>query len=224
MTIAIRPAVAADLPYLERKCWRGGEAEMRRRLTDQGTCSILALDGDRPVGQLYLRTYRPGFRSPGGLHDGAWWADLSGADDPELPARTVVLGCWHVGRLRDPAGPEREATEYQGRGIGLALLQGAIDWVRSGAAPFEAIAVKAADTESRPYLVWLGGLPRSAFAANGFRPLTQFDDPYVIAEPEAVPEPARGPAAPQPARFHLMLWRGAADRPPSDESAPRDGS
>ncbi len=202
MQIEIRPAAATDIPVLERRCWRGGEEEMRRRISDQGACSIIALDGARPVGQIYVRAYQPGFRSPEGLHDGSWWADLSGVEDrAELPPRTAMLGCWHVGWVLETDGERREAPEYRGRGIGIALLRGAIDWLRSDAAPFDAIAAKAAASEERPYLEWLGGLPLAIYASLGFATLATYDDPYLLAEPTAVPAEAM---VTHPARFHLV--------------------
>ena len=203
MDLEIRPATLADIPALERRCWRGGEEEMRQRLEDQGTCSIIARDAGRPVAQLYLRAHRPGFRSPGGLMDGAWWADLKGVPGTVyLPSRTALLGCWHVGRVRLPDGTEAEAEEYRGRGLGIALLEAAADWLRTPGSPFDALAAKATDSEDRGYIGWIGGLPRSAFAALGFQCLATFEDPYLLAEPEAVPESA---LAEHPARFHLML-------------------
>ena len=205
MDIQIRPATAADLPALERRCLWGGEDEMRTRIASQGTCSIIALDGGRPIGQLYVRALESGFRSPGGLHDGAWWADLAGIDESlRLPGRTAMLGCWHVGRVREPDGTEREAEEYRGRGIGIALVEGAIAWLRTGHAPFDGLAAKAADSEDRAYLGWLGGLPLSAFEALGFKRLAIYDDPYLLAEPTAVPGTV---TVESPARFHLVHFQ-----------------
>jgi GNAT superfamily N-acetyltransferase len=199
--LEIRPATLADLPRLERKCWRGGEEEMRRRMREQGTCSIIALEGGLPVAQLYLRAYRTGFRSPNGLHDGAWWADLKGVEDrAELPTRTAMLGCWHVGRVREEDGTEREAPEYRGHGLGKALLEAAVDWLRTGTA-FEALAAKATDSEDRGYISFVGGLPVSVFESAGFERVASFDDPYFLAAPEAVPAEA---VAERPARFHLV--------------------
>jgi GNAT superfamily N-acetyltransferase len=203
--LEIRPATVADLPGLERRCWAEGEEEMHRRIRENGTCSIIGLDGGRPVAQLYLRAYQRGFRAARGAYEGAWWADLLGVEDrAELPAGTAMLGCWHVGRVREEDGEEREAEEYRGQGVGIALLRQAIEWVRSGSAPFEALAAKAADTEARAYLNWLGGLALPAFAELGFEPLATFEDPYIeeLAEPPEV-----WSTAAHPARFHLVLLR-----------------
>jgi len=200
--IEIRPAKLADVPALERRCWRGGEEEMRQRIRDQGTCSILGLDAGRPIAQLYLREYRAGFRSPNSLHDGSWWADLKGVEDTvQLPARTLILGCWHVGRVRDPDGTERDVEEYRGQGLGIGLLRAAVDWLRSPASSYDALAAKGTDSEDRGYIGWVGGLPASAFESLGFERLASFEDPYFVAEPEAVPAEA---VAEHPARFHLM--------------------
>jgi GNAT superfamily N-acetyltransferase len=203
--LEIRPATLQDLPALERRCWFGGEDEMRHRITDQGTCSIIAVDEGRPIGQLYLRAYEPGYRSPAGLHDGGFWADLKGVEpEAELPARTVMLGCWHVGWARNADGTETEAPEYRGRGIGVALLKAAIDWAESEASPFDAVAAKATDSEERSYISWVGNLPLPVFEAHGFERLESFDDPYFLAEPDAVPDSV---VAERPARFHLVVRR-----------------
>jgi GNAT superfamily N-acetyltransferase len=200
--LEIRPATLDDVPGLERKCWAGGEEEMRRRIREQGTCSIIALDADLPIAQLYLRAYRPGFRSDG-LYDGAWWADLKGVEDRvELPAGTVMLGCWHVGRVRETDGTEREAPEYRGHGLGKRLLEGALDWLRSESR-FRAVAAKATDSEDRGYLNFVGGLPLSTFESVGFRQIVSFDDPYFPSGPDLNPALA---VAEHPARFHLVLF------------------
>ena len=204
MTIEVRPATLADLPLLERRCWPGGDEEMRARIVAQGTCSLIALDAGRPVAQRYIRQYERGYRSPAGLHEGSWWADFSGADETlALPARTAVLGCWHVGRIRDADGAEHEAAQYRGRGIGVGLLGAAVDWLHADGTPFSALVAKAAATEERAYLGWLGGLPESAFTSLGFTRAGSYDDPYIRAEPAAVPAAA---TVATPARFQIMLY------------------
>ena len=75
MNLEIRPATLADLPSIERMCWRNGEAEMRARIETAGTCSIIGLDQGRVVAQLYIRRYEPGFRSPRGMLEGDFWAE-----------------------------------------------------------------------------------------------------------------------------------------------------
>jgi GNAT superfamily N-acetyltransferase len=200
--LEIRPARPGDVPAMERKCWIGGEEEMRRRIREQGTCAIIALDAGVPVAQLYLREYRAGFRSEG-LYDGAWWADLKGVEDRvEIPPGTVMLGCWHVGRLRESDGTEREAPEYRGHGLGKRLLERAVEWLRSES-PFRALAAKATDSEDRRYINFVGGLPLSTFESVGFRRLASFDDPYFPSGSELDPALA---VADQPARFHLALF------------------
>jgi GNAT superfamily N-acetyltransferase len=203
--IEVRAATPADLPLLERQCWRGGEAEMVRRIEQQGTCSFIGVDGGRPVAQLYLRTYEPGFRS-GGMHDGAWWADLAGAEGRiELPGIAVaMLGCWHVGRVREEDGTERPAPEYRGQGLGIRLLEAAVAWVVSGESPYEVVAAKATPTEDRAYLGWLGGLPLSLFRERGFEDLGAFDDPYMRDGAGEIPEHVRSG---EPWRFHLVALR-----------------
>lgn len=157
------------------------------------------------MAQLYLRAYRRGFRAARGAYEGAWWADLKGVEDRvALPVRTAMLGCWHVGRVRETGGEEREAEEYRGRGVGVGLLRHAIDWLRAGSAPFDALAAKAADCEARPYLNWLGGLALPTFTALGFESLASFEDPY-FGELAERPEVWAGVA--HPARFHLVLLR-----------------
>ncbi len=86
----------------------------------------------------------------------------------------------------------------------MGLLSGAVEWLRSGSAPFEALAAKAAVSTERGYLGWIGGLPAPAFESLGFERLASFEDPYFLAGPDVVPPEA---AVERPARFHLMLLR-----------------
>ena len=205
MELEIRPATVADLPGLERMCWRNGEEEMLSRIKTAGTCSIIGLDDGRPVAQLYIRGYQPGFRSERGMMEGDFWADLKGVE-PELTLSTDValLGCWHVGRTRESDGDEREAEQYRGRGVGVALLKGAIEWLNQADTRFNALAVKATDSEARSYIGFVGALPRVEFETLGFECLATFDDPYFVESPQNIPEEVE---AEHPERFHLMLLK-----------------
>ena len=175
---------------------------MRARIETAGTCSIIGLDQGRVVAQLYIRRYEPGFRSPRGMLEGDFWADLKGVE-PELTLSTDValLGCWHVGRTRAPDGEECEAAQYRGHGLGVALLKGAIEWLNRGDTPFSALAVKATDSQARSYISFVGALPRVEFESLGFECLATFDDPYFVESPENIPDDVE---AEHPERFHLM--------------------
>lgn len=205
MELEIRPATVDDLAGLERRCWRNGETEMRSRIESAGTCSIIGLDDGRPVAQLYIRAYQPGFRSQRGMMEGDFWADLKGVEpDIDLPDDVALLGCWHVGRTREPDGEEHEAEQYRGRGIGVALLEGAVEWLNRPDTRFNAIAVKATDSEARSYIGFVGALPRIEFETLGFECLTTFDDPYFVESPQNIPAEVE---AAHPERFHLMLLK-----------------
>ena len=181
---------------------------MRQRLEDQGTCSIIARDAGRPVAQLYLRAHRPGFRSPGGLMDGAWWADLKGVPGTvSLPSRTALLGCWHVGRVRLPDGTEAEAEEYRGRGLGIALLEAAADWLRTPGSPFRR-ARRKGDRQREPRVHRLD----RGTAQVGLRRARL-----------PVPRDLRGPLSPGRARSRARVGPGGASGPlPPDAPAARD--
>jgi hypothetical protein len=47
-------------------------------------------------------------------------------------------------------------------------------------------------------------LPLPLFDSAGFRRLATFDDPYLVAEPSAVPAHV---TVPNPTRFHLVVLR-----------------
>ena len=141
---------------------QGNPDEVRARIRDLGSAAVLAFDGDRHVAQLGFRRFEPGLRSPLGLMDPLYWGDFSGVALPELPHATLNLFCYHVGQLRE--GPERD-ERYQGRGLGLKLLDVLLDW--AGPAGFEAIVAKAVPPV-RAVAVFMGGHPQTAYEARGF--------------------------------------------------------
>jgi GNAT superfamily N-acetyltransferase len=149
---------------------QGSPEEVRARIEELGSCALLVLDGAQHVGQLGFRRYRPGLRSPHGLMDPLYWGDFTGIAVPELPDRTLNLFCYHVGQLDD--GPERDAR-YQGRGIGLRLLDELLAW--AARAGFEAVVAKAVPAH-RAVAVFMGGHPPAAYEERGFEVVTRWID------------------------------------------------
>jgi hypothetical protein len=88
-SIRLRPMTAADVgrvPIADQ----GDPGEVLQRIADAGSSAILAFDGDRHVGQLQFRRYRPGVKSPRGLHDPLYWGDFDG-HAPDLPGDSLAI-------------------------------------------------------------------------------------------------------------------------------------
>ena len=79
-------------------------------------------------------------------------------------------------------------------------LQAAAEWARLPDSPYDVLAAKAATTEEKSYLGWVGGLPVSLFVERGFIDLGEFDDPYMRDGVDEIPAEARIEA---PWRFSL---------------------
>lgn len=167
---------------------QGSPEEVRARIEELGSCALLAFDRGRHVGQLGFRRYRAGLRSPHGLMDPLYWGDFSGVAVPELPDRSLNLFCYHVGQLDD--GPGRDAR-YQGRGIGLRLLDELLDW--AARAGFEAVVAKAVPPY-RPVAVFMGGHPPAAYEERGFEVSARWRDAELR---EALDRIAAGELAPE---------------------------
>ena len=149
---------------------QGTTDEVLTRIDDLGSSAVLAFDADQHVGQLQFRRYAPGLRSPHGLLDPLYWGDFADAAVPALPEATLNVFCYHVGQLKD--GEERDAR-YQGRGVGLKLLDAMLDWARS--AGFEAVVAKAVPPY-RPVAVFMGGQPTDAYEGRGFQVVSRWRD------------------------------------------------
>jgi RimJ/RimL family protein N-acetyltransferase len=91
----------------------------------QGIASMLASDGPRYLGQLYLKEYDPRFAEPGGWVGERPWADFRVAEPLGLHDRYLTLGCYHVGWMPD----HTRDPSLLGRGIGTALLRAIVDWL-----------------------------------------------------------------------------------------------
>jgi GNAT superfamily N-acetyltransferase len=172
-SIRLRPMTAADVGHVPI-VHQGDRDEVLERIADLGSSAILAFDGDRHVGQLQFRRYRPGVRSPQGLWDPLYWGDFEGYA-PELPDDTLAVFCYHVGQVDDT---EARDPRYQGRGLGTKLLDYFLDWImRAG---FEGVIAKAVP-DLRPIMAFMGGQPARVYQARGFEIADSWIDPEVRA-------------------------------------------
>lgn len=171
--ISFRPMTAADVGVVPIS-HQGEPDEVLQRIADLGASAILAFDGDQHVGQLQFRRYEPGMRSPKGLWDPLYWADF--ADHaPDLPAGTLAVFCYHVGQRDDT---DARDPRYQGRGLGLRLLDHFLDWARQTG--FAAVVAKAVPP-FRPVMLFMGGQPASVYQACGFEMVASWVDPELHA-------------------------------------------
>ena len=140
---------------------QGDAQEVRARIQDLGASAILAFDGRQHVGQLQFRRYAADVRSPKGLWDPLYWGEF-GRAAPALPDRSLAVYCYHVGQLDDT---DDRDPRYQGRGIGLGLLDYFLDWAER--AGFEAAVAKATPTP-RAVMAFMGGQPPKVYLERGF--------------------------------------------------------
>jgi GNAT superfamily N-acetyltransferase len=159
-TIHYRPMVTEDMTGVPLQC-QGTTAVLGERIADVGAAAILAFDEEQHIAQLQFRRYDAELRSPDGLWDPLYWGDF-GAHAPQLPHATLAVFCFHVGQLEDS---EARDPRYQGRGIGLAMLDFLIRWAQ--ARKFTAIVAKFTPAR-RAVMSFMGGQPEAAYAARGF--------------------------------------------------------
>ncbi len=159
--IHYRPMTTSDIGNVPIDC-QGAEATVRSRIAEFGASAILAFDDEQHVGQLQFRRYDRALRSPAGIMDPLYWGDFGQANAPSLPPGTLNLFCYHVGQLA--SGSARDPG-YQGRGIGVALLEEFLRW--ADASGVEATVAKALPP-FRPLGVLMGGHPASVYEHLGF--------------------------------------------------------
>ena len=160
-TINYRSMVAADLAQVPLQC-QGSRTALEARIADVGSAAILGFDQAQHVAQLQFRRYDASLRSPNGLWDPLYWGDF-GDHAPQLPHATLAVFCFHVGQLEDS---DARDARYQGRGIGLEMLDFLIEWAT--ARQFEAMVAKFTPAP-RAVMSFMGGQPESAYTARGFR-------------------------------------------------------
>ena len=140
---------------------QGDQDEVKTRIRDLGSSAILAFDGNQHIGQLQFRRYAADTRSPKGLWHPLYWGEF-GNDAPSLPDRTLSIFCYHVGQMDES---DNRDARYQGRGIGLQLLDHFLDWAEH--AGFEAIIAKAIPAP-RAVMSFMGGQSVKTYTERGF--------------------------------------------------------
>ena len=194
---SLRLMTAEDVGRVPIGC-QGDEAALRARIADVGSAAVLAFDGPQHVAQLQFRRYDRACRSPNGLWDPLYWGEFGDAA-PALPADSLSIFCYHVGQLDDS---ERRDARYQGRGLGVALLDYLLQW--AAGAGFAAIAAKATPPH-RAVMGFMGGQPASVYEACGFEVSASWIDRQlldVVHEKALVPE---GTAPDEAARVSLCV-------------------
>ena len=198
----LRLMTAEDIGCVPIGC-QGGEAALKARIADVGSAAVLAFDGAQHVAQLQFRRYDRACRSPNGLWDPLYWGEF-GAAAPALPADSLSIFCYHVGQLDDS---EHRDARYQGRGLGVALLDHLLAW--AAGVGFAAIAAKATPPH-RAVMGFMGGQPARVYEACGFATEASWIDRQlldVVHEKALVPE---GTAPDVAARVSLCVKHLAA--------------
>ncbi len=183
--IRYRMMAATDVGEVPIGC-QGSPDAVKARIQDLGSCAVLAFDGGQHVAQLQFRRYQADLRSPDGLWDPLYWGDF-GEQAPDLPANTLSVFCYHVGQLEDT---DKRDGRYQGRGIGLELLDQLLVWATG--CGFEAIIAKATPPP-RAVMSFMGGQPADAYRERGFEVVRDWVDTQlrdVIREKALVPADA----------------------------------
>jgi len=171
--IHYRAMTLEDVAAVPTAC-QGSAADLEARIKDIGSAAVLAFDGAQHVAQLQFRPYDRACRSPSGIWDPLYWGDFGDAA-PLLPPRTLSIFCYHVGQ-RDNS--EARDASYQGRGIGLGLLDFLLDWAKQNR--FDAVIAKATPAP-RAVMAFMGGQPRAAYVERGFDLASTWVDPQLRA-------------------------------------------
>jgi GNAT superfamily N-acetyltransferase len=167
--IFYRPMTLEDIGRVPTDC-HGEREALVARIRDLGAAAILAFDGQKHVGQLQFRRHRPDLRSDKGIFSPDYWGDF-GDRGPELPDATLGIFCYHVGQLEE--GPGRD-PQYQGRGIGLGLLDYFLRWSELNG--FDAIVAKCVPPD-RAAMKFMGGLPAELYIDRGFKLVASWTEP-----------------------------------------------
>lgn len=168
LIVRYRPMNKEDIGRVPVGC-QGSEMDLLRRFDDLDSCAILGFNGDQHVAQLQFRRFDSNIISPNGLWDPLYWGEF-GEFAPILPRNSLSVFCYHVGQLEDS---DARDLRYQGRGIGLALLDYLLQW--AGENEFAAIAAKFTPAD-RKIMSFMGGQPLESYLDRGFKLCSQWVD------------------------------------------------
>lgn len=171
VNIQCRPMEISDFGIVECRHWASSD-HVQTYTKGQGIASMLAFDGERYAGQLYLQEYDPQFRTLGGWTGERPWADFQVAEPLGIGDRLLTLGCYHIGEqpngFQDPS--------FKGRGISKALLKSVVDWLCKQE-PIDGLLSWGVVPGSWDLLQWGGQLPYTVYERFGFREAKRIRDP-----------------------------------------------
>ncbi len=170
MEIRCRQMLPSDFGVVESCHWKSAE-HVRQFIEKQSIASMLAFDGDRCVGQLYLQEYDPGFSDPKGWIGHRPFADFQIAEPLDLHGRFLTLGCYHVGYCLG-----RNRAKLFGQGIGTALLKALVEWYRSQEV-IGGLISWAFPSGSHELLQWMGQMCNTIYQRFDFREVKKLRDP-----------------------------------------------
>ena len=171
MNVQSRPMKVGDFDVVETAHWESAD-QVQEFIEKQGIAAMLAFDGERYLGQLYLQEYDPQFSDPGGWVGERPWADFQVAEPLGLHGRHLTLGCYHVGWMPDGV----KDTSLYGQGIGTALLQAVVEWYHSQQA-VDGLLSWALVPGPKELLQAAGQMPYTVYERLGFREIKRVHDP-----------------------------------------------
>lgn len=196
--IEIRPAGIEHIGQIPWRCWGNDPQVLRSLFAEQEAIGSIAWEGDHCVGVLYaFRIELPT------TEDRLPSERLHYVLETDLAGIAWCHACFHVGRMLETSAEFEQQSRYAqrsgifdgtdqryfSRGIGAALLAHSVTWARQHG--YRAVIGQGAPTGLFNYCVWMGMLPYTTYARQGFQAVRvpQAGDPLPTwVEGDAPPE------------------------------------